>query len=1257
MRTKSFFILSFLTLFAGIVPVIAQTQDYHPSKERAIDGAIERRSVMDANQLRATYYNTGHAGKEANTPDEIQFEYPKNTGRNYMYFVSVMVGTEVPDELNPSKTFPIVDVAAFRTSRIGKRWTLAGVDGYFNPDSKELARSDRGPGNLTTNTWPSYWPDKRENGGDGWPGAWNGYFGKNQFNADLEFYYKATDNLYTKYLDSNVNRFHPDKTDSSRGGLGLFLDVRVLAWTQTLINADHFNIFEVTNGSSYDYNKVGFGLWIADLVAGTASDDQPLFDELRSVAYLTDLTRYPAPPQFDGPIGEMGLKFLETPSNSVDGIDNDGDSDTFNPADATFYDQSHADLFDLLTIQGGGFYSRTVLVDSVIPKFQPQDFQNRTIGPGSKIVLIGQDMSRFVTIYPQGGGKITYNGNTFNLPPGGLSVNEDIFPESDPRSLNNNNQTDDDYDGLIDENTPNDLEKKTAVNFQFVPHPVRFINYLYFQPGDTIQRGFCVSNRLIRQRLKSDPNFKKMIVEDYGGRWLNYNTAAPMIDESRDDYFDNNKNWNPITDDVGIQGDPDTPSQGQGDGLPSSGAGTTYPGEPAIDKTDVQESDMIGVTNVTIAPAGGTNTSLDADLWNKYLVPGTFDTQAPAGKDSDILVASSPFPLKRGATERFSLVITAVQTKSQNRQDDRIADNRNLDQATKAYDANYQFAVAPYSPEVHAVTGDGYVKLYWDESSEQSFDRYLSRITGNGYDFEGYRVYRATDPAFEDAKTVTDASGNPQFYKPLVIYDKVDQYSGYHPIPINGVQYDLGSNSGLRHIYVDSTVTNGKRYFYAVTAFDFGNTTAGIAPSESAIKISQNPDGSVTLGKNVVEVRPSPSQAGYISPENPVPTLLSGSPGGSVSVTVADPAGVNAGDTYDIVFQDTLIKSGYDNIPDTLKTKNFSLINMTKGKQDTLIKESKNFNGEDNPVVEGLHVNVKNTSELKVNTDLSGWHYDEANQTSPPHNYDFSVWKNNAKLADYELIIGNQVGFGMSTDTTVQPVPGSFVHLPAIPTNFKIYNTYDNKEIRYGFADLDNTGGDGKLSASTGNLGLNTDIIVFIEDYLGKKNQFTYRLQLRPILKNGVETTVNPQPGDTLFVRTTKPFSSRDRYEFKIQQQNTAQISDTLAKKQLADIKVVPNPYKVTNPYEPAITTSDNTQHRELHFTHIPVPCILRIFTVSGYLVRQITIEKGNPNLFGGTYKWDMLTKDNLEVSYGVYLYQIHAEGVGDKIGKFAVIK
>jgi hypothetical protein len=40
-----------------------------------------------------------------------------------------------------------------------------------------------------------------------------------------------------------------------------------------------------------------------------------------------------------------------------------------------------------------------------------------------------------------------------------------------------------------------------------------------------------------------------------------------------------------------------------------------------------------------------------------------------------------------------------------------------------------------------------------------------------------------------------------------------------------------------------------------------------------------------------------------------------------------------------------------------------------------------------------------------------------------------------------------------------------------------------------------------------------------------------------------------------------------------------------------------------------------------------------------------------------GTEIWNMLSKDNLEISYGVYIYHVNADELGAKIGKFFVLK
>jgi hypothetical protein len=803
--------------------------------------------------------------------------------------------------------------------------------------------------------------------------------------------------------------------------------------------------------------------------------------------------------------------------------------------------------------------------------------------------------------------------------------------------------------------------------------PLRFINYLSFQPGDTLKRGLIVTNSAIRERMQNDATFETLVNDFHEGRFQNRFTSAPMMDEGREDYFDNDQDWIANSDDVGIEGDGG--SAGSGDGKPTSGAGTSFPGEPSIDKTDVSETDLIGVTRSTILSAGLLNVDLDADIWQSYMVPGEFEQEGEAGTDSDIFISSGLFPLQKGSTERFAVAITAA-AENQSAAIDRQKINSNIAEARTAYEADYQFARAPSPPIVRAVAEDGRVTLYWDDTAEDSFDKFVADITGDGFDFEGYKIYKSTDNAFESVGQITDSQGSFLYYRPEAIYDKVDGIQGDDPVGVNGTKFNLGTDSGLRYTFVDENVTNGVTYYYAVTSYDYGVPSDGIAPAESPIQISQNPDGSVILGQNVVQVRPTESPAGYVNPENPEATLISGSPGGSVNIDVLDPDFIRADNLYRVVFEDTLVDGG--NSQDTLKTKNFSLLDISNGARDTLISKSKEFNGQELPAVDGFRLRVNNVSSFQLNTQRSGWEYEGETE---PHGFSFSVAAA-PKVGDYEIVVGDQVGFGQSTSKEVPVSSSNTQVLPAIQTNFKIFNSYTGNEIDYAFADLNNrnsansrcnpTGSSapddytapppGELSAVAGlTLGKCSDIIFFIEDFRESQDTLTYRVELNPSLSGRSQVSAQPSAGDSLKIFITKPFSRNDVFEFRMDPENTQMINQDSAKQQLDEILVIPNPYIVANAYEPATTTTNNQHNRVLRFTNIPVPSTLRIFTVAGVLVEKIDIERGDPRLeggrFGGSYRWDMLTKDNLEISYGVYLYHIQAPGIGEKTGKFAVIK
>jgi len=238
---------------------------------------------------------------------------------------------------------------------------------------------------------------------------------------------------------------------------------------------------------------------------------------------------------------------------------------------------------------------------------------------------------------------------------------------------------------------------------------------------------------------------------------------------------------------------------------------------------------------------------------------------------------------------------------------------------------------------------------------------------------------------------------------------------------------------------------------------------------------------------------------------------------------------------------------------------------------------------------------------------------------------------------NYRIEFGD-VGIGRSVPMVLQKT-----NFPAKDVNFKITNTITNQEVQFGFAEIEKTDGDGHLTAN----GSKKDRVVLFENVPGKDSVMTWWLYL-----NGdMSGTRFPTNGDVLTIKTRKPFLTWDKFRFVTIAQST---DNAQAEKDLDNIKVVPNPYIATARWETKNPYNSGRGPRKMYFTHLPPKCTIRIFTINGELVKEIEHYK---NLRDGSEEWDMLTKDNLGISYGVYVFHVEAPGIGNKVGKFAVIK
>jgi len=113
-------------------------------------------------------------------------------------------------------------------------------------------------------------------------------------------------------------------------------------------------------------------------------------------------------------------------------------------------------------------------------------------------------------------------------------------------------------------------------------------------------------------------------------------------------------------------------------------------------------------------------------------------------------------------------------------------------------------------------------------------------------------------------------------------------------------------------------------------------------------------------------------------------------------------------------------------------------------------------------------------------------------------------------------------------------------------------------------------------------------------------------------------------------------------------------MDESLAKNKMDQIYVVPDPYVVTAQWERPHLYGAGRGERRVDFVNLPQKCTIKIFTPNGKLVRTIEHDGLGEN---GSEKWDLLSKDGLTVSYGIYLYHVDAPKIGTKIGRFAIIK
>jgi len=1129
--------------------------------------------VHDGNRVFSVFSNQGVIAQPGDYGPAGAWIYRTN---KYVGDVSPLVGVSIPvkDYNLDGKADTLYSVVVTEVTGHGDGDYAPGNSRpwTFEPIpgfSSPLTRSDAAGIAMSNlpHTWPSFWPDQPSWIDENGHAEWNGYFGRGQMNANQESYFMMDDN-YDEKLFMNYN-FLPDSTDPTRKGQALRVSVRGLQWSDFLAQDVIFWLYEITNVGTTLYKQAVFGAIVGTYVGLPGNeylDDASFFNIRDNITYTWD---------YDGYVNPSANPNWQGSKYEVGYV-------------AYSFLESPGNKYDGIDNDGDS-KDKSML-------FSAADFQPNVVRAGQKLILIDQyTYKRSEFRMPSSAADVISLGKKFHLVPDTTVLVEGNLYLSGNLNSNAYDGYDNDLDGLIDENYQlhyRQYKKDRATNRVLLDtlNPVQYTNYM-----------------------------------------ASLSSQSTMIDEGRDDNVDNDNDWSRdrntgayvfdedgrLFDDSGLDGKRRTGDVGENDGLPSAG-------EANFDRLDVDESDQIGLTSFHyFVPSTDIDLSDENDMWRR-IKPGNFDVPssvqnnvASRGEDGDFIYGSGYFPLLPGKSERFSLAFSFGEDYNAVIKTKRIAQS--------IYNANYNFPSPPEMPTLTAAAGDGKVILYWDKKAEGSIDP-----STRENDFEGYLLYKSTDPTFSDIMSITDKDGNPKRLKALRQFDLANGVKGiFLPSPDllelrNGVPFHLGDDTGIQNSFIDEDVKNGVTYFYALCAYDRGLASSNIFPAENSHIISTDIYGNFTPAQNCAVVVPNAPVAGYVAPEDGEElTRISGASTGSVYYSVTDPTRVIDAE-YEVTFIDSLqagipVAYGY-NVREKISNTD-------------IIKNNFHFERDNNSVFNGISLSFDNryqtADSIKMDMKKSYWNYQsDKNLRFAVQMFNFTGYPAGMKETGNYAIVFSDTYNKFSTNKLLK------LPLPSKRTNFEVLDITDRANpvrLPFAYVTMDTT-----LSKGDRIMLANSDTTTF-----------TWTIEFA-----GDSARV-PAGSDTLFITIMKPITSKDVFSFTTK---APRVDQEIIKSEMDRIKVVPNPYVVSNNYEHPLSAEIRGRgQREIQFIHVPAQSEISIFTGRGNFVRKL---RHDGNINDGTVSWDLRTEEGLDTAFGIYFYIVEDFSTGaKKTGKIALIK
>lgn len=462
-------------------------------------------------------------------------------------------------------------------------------------------------------------------------------------------------------------------------------------------------------------------------------------------------------------------------------------------------------------------------------------------------------------------------------------------------------------------------------------------------------------------------------------------------------------------------------------------------------------------------------------------------------------------------------------------------------------------------------------------------------------DFEGYRIYKS--------RTGLGGLGNWAPADPTKEWTLIAQFDKKNGItqlsPINPDDLYDPDHPNDKYLGEDTGLVHS---FVDTDVINGVEYHYAVTAYDHGTPVVPSLETGLILGKNRVSVRPGFYTLGY-KPTTVNIRHISGFSTAYVQVEELNPDLVKD-QVYRLTIDDTSFAE--------------KVFTLTTAEGEVIFENATTLHGEDNNIFDGLRLII--TDVTKVELDKAYWTTTEGEVSDV--NYAFELLPQaNPIPANY------QVRFTDEGDTT---------KFRRIPVPFQIWNTSYNTKVK--FEIFQNSPQD--TTAEMLNSWTSGDKITLIENIAGR-DLFTWVFVITAPEKDPIP----PQTGDVLNVCLKIPLTSEDVYELTVQ----APTAKVTSKSQLEKIKVVPNPYIVRNVWE----LSPN--YSRIQFINLPERCTIRIYTLAGDLIR--VLEHGDGENEGPGWEWwDVLTANNQKVASGVYIYHVDVPGVGDHIGKMAVI-